>query len=381
MGRQLPKSFRNGNSVILNMTNKLPTIRFEPLKDKVLFDSAVTNGKRIVLNSMIKILTTDISQLSHGKNFKQNEKHKPNSREFACFAKKGKVKQHWLLNIMEEHMNKIRKISLFLCVVFLFSFLGACANKTDDVSPTKGDQQIQEAESTPNANDSEPTERCTYEIESSTWGEAAIAVTYPTIVNCDNQAWADEINEIIASDLYNVIDGASGIRALAEKPDTVTIDADYNYSDSLETILSIKYIGVYNVEKSAYPVNFFHTLTINLDDAKILKLSDLFVINQAFVDAFKTGNYAPYSSDLDLEAAGENIQNIISNQYTDEELIAWFSDAEVDFYMTENGVILSIEVPHVLGDHLEMAVNYENIESNIIRENPVWASYGFLSGE
>lgn len=278
-------------------------------------------------------------------------------------------------------MNKIRKISLFLCVVFLFSFLGACTNQADDVSPTKGDQQIQKAESTPNANDSAPTEDCTYEIESKSWGEAAIAVTYPTIVNCDDQVWADEINEIIASDLYNVIDGSKGIRALAENPDTVTIEANYNYSDSIETILSIEYIGVYNVEKSAYPVNFFHTLTIGLDNAESLTLSDLFVIDQVFVDAFKMGNYAPYSSDLDLEAAGENVQNIISNQYTDEELLAWFSDAEVDFYMTESGVILSIEVPHVLGDHLEMAVNYENIESNIIGENPVWASYGFLRGE
>lgn len=274
-------------------------------------------------------------------------------------------------------MKNIRKISLLLCIVFLIASMGACADKKT-TTPEVG-QQTQEPETTPNANDSASTNNYTYEIKSNPWGEEAIAVTYPTLVNSENQEWADQINEIIQADLNNVIDGSEGIRGAAENPDAVTVDAGYEYSESMSTILSIKYLGSYFVEGAAYPVNFYHTITINLDKAEILKLSDLFVIDQAFVDAFKMGTYAPYDVDLDLEAAGENVQDIISKQYTDEELIAWFSDAEVDFYMTETGVILSVEVPHALGDHLEMAVTYENIESNIIKDNLVWANYSFLN--
>jgi len=276
-------------------------------------------------------------------------------------------------------MKKFRKISLLLCGLFLFSFFGACADKNADVSPTKDTQQAQETESTPDSNDSLPTEDYTYEIESKYWAEEAISVTYPTIVNSDDQEWVDAINEIIEADIYNVIDGSDGIRMLAENPDAITIDADYDYIDSMEPVISIEYSGTYNVENAAYPINFYHTLTINLDEAKILMLSDLFVIDQAFVDAFKMGTYAPYGSDVDLEAAGENVQNLVSELYTNEELIALFSDAGIDFYMTNTGVILSVEVPHNWGDHLEMAVTYENIESNIIADNPSWDSYGFLS--
>ena len=276
-------------------------------------------------------------------------------------------------------MNKTRRISLLLCIVFLFSCLGACERKQPEASATEGYPEVQETESTPNANDSAPSEDYTYEIESKSWDEEAISVTYPTIVNCDDQEWVDTINEIIQSDLYNVIDGSDGIRMLANNPDDVTIDADYEYTDSMEPILSIEYTGTYYVEKAAYPVNFRHTLTINLDEAEILTLSDLFVIDQAFVDAFKLGAYAPFGSDVELEAAGENVQDLVREIYTDEELIALFSDTDLDFYMTDIGVILSVEVPHEWGDHLEIAVNYENVESNIIAENPAWANYNFLS--
>lgn len=276
-------------------------------------------------------------------------------------------------------MNKTRRISLLLCIVFLFSCLGACAQKQPEAYATEEHPEVQETEPTPNANDSAPMEDYSYEIESKFWDEDAISLAYPTIVNCDDQEWVDAINEIIESDLYNVIDGSDGIRMLAENPDDVTIDADYDYTYSMEPILSIKYTGTYSVENAAYPVNFYHTITINLDEAEILTLSDLFVIDQAFVNAFKMGTYAPYGSDVELEAAGENVQDLVSELYTDEELIALFSDTDVDFYMTDTGIILSVVVPHNWGDHLEMAVNYENIESNIIAENPVWANYNFLS--
>ena len=44
------------------------------------------------------------------------------------------------------------------------------------------------------------------------------------------------------------------------------------------------------------------------------------------------------------------------------------------------GVIVSIEVPQALGDHLEMAINYETIEANMIKSSPVWKDYLFHIG-
>jgi len=75
-GHRIEINFVNGNSVILNMTSKLRTIRFEPLKDKRLFESAITDGESIMWNSMIEISTTEIFQLVQGAELKRNVKEK-----------------------------------------------------------------------------------------------------------------------------------------------------------------------------------------------------------------------------------------------------------------------------------------------------------------
>lgn len=76
-GYKMEINFVNGNSVILNMANKLRTIRFEPLKDKGLFDRAVTDGESIIWNNMIEISTTEVFQLAQGSDLRRSGKGKP----------------------------------------------------------------------------------------------------------------------------------------------------------------------------------------------------------------------------------------------------------------------------------------------------------------
>jgi hypothetical protein len=47
--------------------------------------------------------------------------------------------------------------------------------------------------------------------------------------------------------------------------------------------------------------------------------------------------------------------------------------------MADQGVNISIEVPHALVDHLEMDVNYESIEKNIEKNKPIWKDYLFIA--
>ncbi|NTV89571.1 MAG: DUF2442 domain-containing protein [Clostridiales bacterium] len=56
--------FNNGDSLILDLSNKLATIRFEPLSDKRLFKAAITDGKSIVWNDMIEISTTELFNMA-----------------------------------------------------------------------------------------------------------------------------------------------------------------------------------------------------------------------------------------------------------------------------------------------------------------------------
>ncbi|HEY5562685.1 MAG TPA: hypothetical protein VIK72_13185 [Clostridiaceae bacterium] len=90
-----------------------------------------------------------------------------------------------------------------------------------------------------------------------------------------------------------------------------------------------------------------------MSEVDTLPLKDIFIIDDHFVEAFKSGIYSNSRDDLDNDA---------------------------NYKLTKYGVILSIEVPHAIGDHLEMAIPYEAMEANMIKNSLVWKDYLFTKG-
>ena len=56
--------FSNGSTVILNLEKKLRTVRFSPLRDKGLFQSAATDGNSIRWNELIEISATEVFDIA-----------------------------------------------------------------------------------------------------------------------------------------------------------------------------------------------------------------------------------------------------------------------------------------------------------------------------
>lgn len=56
--------FNNGNSLILNLENKIKTIRFQQLKDTELFEKVTTDGYCIHFNDFIEISTTELFNIA-----------------------------------------------------------------------------------------------------------------------------------------------------------------------------------------------------------------------------------------------------------------------------------------------------------------------------
>lgn len=269
-------------------------------------------------------------------------------------------------------MKTTKKMVVLMAIVLVCINLGGCGG-----TKNKEAQKTQE----PAANTATPEETAVaeafeYELTTKNRNTEGITVKYPMVVNSNNEKKADLINELIMNDMDSVIEG---IKAGADNSEGLTIDALYDYTNDFGPVISISYLGTYFQEAAAYPVNFYHTITISTDDVAVIPLSDLFVIDDAFVESFKQGTYAPLTDDLDLEASDVNVSDLISEQYTNEQLIEWFSKEDANYYLTSQGIILSVEVPHAVGDHLEMAITYENLESNIKKEHPLWANYMYLS--
>jgi hypothetical protein len=215
----------------------------------------------------------------------------------------------------------------------------------------------------------------TFDINESSWNEEGVTINCPLLANSSDPDKADTINGLIMNDMRQVLETIRN----NNPDDSLTIEGSLSYETPSSSVLSIRYDISYFTDNLAAPVNVFHSITISMDQAVIIPLSDLFVIDEAFVNAFKMGMYAPYRDDLNLEESVDSLYELVSGLYADADLINIFTAQNSAYYLTSQGIVLSVEVSHAMGDHLELAVNYESLEANIQKDHPFWNSYMYLA--
>lgn len=279
-----------------------------------------------------------------------------------------------------------KTILLAICLILSMSLAG-CAKKEVSKETLSTNQEVKKSDSGEIAVPDkkvvpqkitvpEKKDELTYSIIDETYTETGINLKFPQLAKANNPTKADSINKAIQENIRGILDS---LRSGGKDMGALTLDLKYEIAGYGHKVLSISYQGYAHFEQASYPVNVYRTQNIALgDDVHTISLKDIFTINDVFVERFKTGMYSPSRADLDLEKSGVNLKEEIERQYSNKELIKLFQNAEVNYKLTEYGVIVSIEVPHALGDHLEMAINYETIESNMIKNSPVWKDYLFL---
>lgn len=272
-------------------------------------------------------------------------------------------------------MKTLKKNLLLVVILILAMSLVACAKKEPLQETPPQNQEVKKADSGIKAVP-EKKEEFTYSVIDETYTEEGITIKFPQLTKASNSTKADSINKAIQESIRSKLDS---LRSGGEDLGALTLDLNYEIVGYGNKVLSVCYQGYSHFKQAASPVNVYHTQNIALDDVHTISLKDLFTINDFFVERFKSGMYSPSREDLDLEKAGVKLQEKIERQYSNQELINLFQKAEANYKLTEYGVIVSIEVPHALGDHLEMAINYEWIEVNMIKGSPVWKDYLFLN--
>jgi len=136
--------------------------------------------------------------------------------------------------------------------------------------------------------------------------------------------------------------------------------------------LSIQYYGLSTIKGAAYPTNQFYTTNIDIKNGKKLKLADIIKIDDNFVKSFRNGSYVALEpGNSELKAAVNQYINNISNQ----DLIKYFKQADsrkieenpstTYSYLTNDSIVISINVPHAIGDHVEYKIKSTDIQNNI----------------
>lgn len=214
-----------------------------------------------------------------------------------------------------------------------------------------------------------------YQVLDEVMEHNGINITFPQFLNETDPTKSDLMNDVIQEDLK------SYLISLDLTDLEATLEMKYELNGFEDRVLSVIYKGLYVGKDAAYPVNTYHTVNILVnEDIREIPLNEAFIIDQSFLDMFKDGMYSPYTEDLNLEESVEDFRDLIQTNWDDADLLN-FLNSDPNYYFTSQGVIISIEIPHALGDHLEMAIPYEAIESNMNKECPVWKDYMFLNGE
>lgn len=267
-----------------------------------------------------------------------------------------------------------RRIVLLPIILLLLLGISACSANS---SPGESAQAPQDKEKivSPEQDHSE-NQDFIYKIIDETYTEDGIKLVYPQLTNASNPAKSDSINKAIQRDIRQFLET---LKDNGEDIGKLSLDMQYEMNGYPGKTISIEYTGISAIRGAAYPVNIYHTQNIEIENCDFLPLNTVFNIDSFFVELFKEGMYSPYSDDLDLEASGVNIKDEIEQLYSDEDLMNLFKNDSTNYLLVDQGIIVSVEVPHVLGDHLEMAINYESIESNIIKDNPIWKNYFFIA--
>jgi len=272
-----------------------------------------------------------------------------------------------------------RSLMLVICLILAMSLV-ACAKEEASKETISTNQEVKKSDSGEKAVPEkiavpEKKEEFTYRIIEEAYTETGITLKFPQLTKANNPTKADSINKAIQGNIRGILDS---LRSGGKDMGALTLDLNYEIAGYGKKVISISYQGYAHFEQASYPVNVYYTQNIALGEVDTLALKDIFTINDFFVERFKLGLYSPSREELDLEKSGVNLKEVIESQYSNQELIKLFQKAEANYKLTEYGVIVSIEVPHALGDHLEMAINYETIEVNIIKSSPVWKDYLFL---
>lgn len=195
-----------------------------------------------------------------------------------------------------------------------------------------------------------------YEVADAEYSKDAIKILYPQITNLPDTNIQSKANDLLENDSQFILNNWESLEDL-------NIDLAYDATFAGSDIFSVRYLGLVSVKDAAYPLNSIYSTNINLKDGKKIALKDIIEINTNLVEKFKSGKYQPYIDDLNLEEVGA-LQDVLSSLDANQ-LIEQFKNNKVVYYFTDEALVLSAEVPHAVGDHIEMAISYGNLGSSL----------------
>lgn len=263
---------------------------------------------------------------------------------------------------------------LWLAVALAFIFATGCdsketeeKNETTNNPPAQTEEDYNEGTTNeePNSNPfpgnndenkQDKTDVAATEIQKATEQDGERTIHYPQLVMQDASE-ERKINDLIYSE----------VTAYASQYDGGTLIVDFQVMLHTDNTLSILYNAEYNGE--AYPTELIFTTNIDLNNGEKMKLSDVAVVNEDFVEKFKRSPYLdgenPSSPNEEKKAAVlDYLESIEVTELVDalkqgDQASMTDNPYGAFSYLQDDSVVVSIGVPHAIGDHAEFKVSLD----------------------
>jgi hypothetical protein len=272
--------------------------------------------------------------------------------------------RHFFLNKrvqLESEEIMIRKPLWIVLACVCIYYLAGCHNQQIDNTPFSANQ-LEEKGSTDLAEQihspSQEEKADTYQFKTSIYQNGDLVIRYPQLIKMKDPTKEQQINEWLKKEAIQYVD--------QYEDSHVTLNMGYQVTINTEDMLSILYTGDRSVKGGPYPTHLLFTTNINIKNEEKIRLSDVVSIDERFIDTFKQSPYMDWqdSTSPNKEKMAAVVEYL--NHFTQKELVKAFKQGDdpsmknnpfgIYSYFTEDFLIVSIQVPHVLGDHAEFTV-------------------------
>ena len=265
-------------------------------------------------------------------------------------------------------MKQMKSFRIAFAVLFLATItinLSSCGTKSANPSNTNSSSATPPtATSTPSATTSAPSptsDNTLTKINSSEMlsfttapnDKSSVKIQYP----CFSGENVDALNKLI-------YDKAQSLATLDSSYSSDTgLTANYQSAVTLQNdkIISIVFWGESEIAGGAYPSSYVYALNIDLQTLKDVALSDLYNISDNFQKVYFEKAFFPTSPTMfGDEASFKDSLNQQKPEYNNS-----FKDiASLSYFLSDDGIVISMKTDHASGDHFEAKLKYSDIEQS-----------------
>ena len=194
-----------------------------------------------------------------------------------------------------------------------------------------------------------------YEVTRETYTDRAITIHYPQISKLNDAEKQNRLNQIIVSEVLSILQEYN--KDALEK---LTVKLDFVIGRQDAELLSARFTGSRYMKDTPYPTALFQSVNLDMKAGSKLRLRDIVQVDDKFVD------FVLKSRRISAPGVTNERLNLDKNK-----LIKVFNQADSSVasenperafsYFTQDGIGISFNVRHALGDHIEYEFGKEGI--------------------